>query len=723
MSPEDQTQNNENTNKGIEDDLIHEASIITNLDLSAVKTGYLQRLSPEDKEKYEKDPAERARVDTIITQIALQQASMAPSFATGRVGREIGSTPVPPGEEAIFVDTSLGVKKELHWPIEAEGKRQRMRQILINIENTKDPSGGEVNREPLTELSLLISHLRKESTEGLPRIEGDLSHANKELSEIKIKLSNKDLDEKSRKEQEELRVRLEGTEATGETEAVKGIISKMEETRAKLEVNKKLAEEMYNEFLSRLTLHASFLQFEKAGDVDTVQGAVTAITTQNLNFFFRDGKDIGLNTWEAFCIYEKEAEGFLKTKGTETDIFRNDIREKIKQAARKGGKEISDEDAISAQVNAERLWQMTARRAVKDELVDKTYKQPVGKEDPRKKAIKNGDLAAEELDFLGDASGGNFALRRIVRFDDWLYTQDKTMRPFIKLIDDIDLGTTDFLSSLPGQIEDYYKGILYSAKVASKKDLKTALDEAKEEAIVIAAALTGAEKNVPGKKAGDVEWTSSKYMDFSKVKWDVTNKDGTLLKELEAAAEILKQIQVPDEKDGKRGLSDDEIKKLLKIDFAIYNSENPMFSWALRKVTFPDKARDALLGKTAAFLRTPDANSLKGLVDTFSYQPKDQYKIKVTLIANLTELMMSDDARKLSISKLNLSGADAMIFELAKGLGLRPEDADKLSREKLGDTAWANFRIFVGQFGLDKGFFAFLSALLTGFLKEALNTK
>lgn len=605
-----------------------------------------------NKRAYETgDDAFKNAVLQSLTRRAMSLGRGISGLDTSRMG-SFDRPPIP-GKE-IRIDTTYGPRNvEGYSETDMNQNFQKMRQIMVNIESTRAPDGGDVNKESLMELSWVINHLRK-----------------------KVKISQ-DMDKR---------------------------------TKETITQNALMVERMYQELTSRLNLHGLFLQFSKSNDADSVNALLSQISKDEINLFlpgrYKDGSKSDLLIWQAFQLYEQNADAFLKARGTDVDKVRNQIKDAILP---QNGQSLTDVDRKSAQIMAEKLWSLLGRRAIKDKLVDKEYRTEateVDKKDEKK-----------VLEFEGEAAQGNFVLRRILSVEDWLISQGEIARPYLKLFRNVDLGTSDFLSGLPGQIESFWANKLYERYRAEGNDDISARILADENAEKIASVLTGIKKipkeredkdgkKVPIMKDGKqtTSWPKNNKVDLSQVNWDGRDENGNVL-------QVLKDI-----------LGEEESEQFEGIDFSIFG-DNSLGLWAFRKVMSADKARDAMINKTASFLRSPSEENLKPLVDVFSYQSENQHATKATLIGNLVGFLASSDASKIDSYKLNIAEADARIFALARSMGLTKEDALKISKETLGDSGWDNLRIFIGTFGVDKGILAFIVEFIVGIIKQGLSNK
>lgn len=447
-------------------------------------------------------------------------------------------------------------------------------------------------------------------------------------------------------------------------------------SRAEKEEDKVLGEKMYAEFEARTTFHAVYLKYIQAPDAASVKNILEPMKKEYLNTLFRDTPAV----WEAFLGYEANAKEFLRAREATIagEGSKSQVREKI---ARKVSLDLTDsednwEKFLWAQNIAERLWSVTGRRAAHDELQSKDPAVNI------EEAKAKGDLTWLDA----DATGGETAIRKINRVNDWVLTQKKDLRLFTELATDVDLSSKDFFSTLPGSVESYYRGILMNQYTNQRVTNPKQSAELEAERMV-SEMFRGLQK-VP--KKGKLSITDGGA-------WD--DQEWPRGRDLTTA---LQGIVWEDR----------------KIDFGMM-ADIPLNDWAYANLDQPDKARDALV----SYLRNPSDESLGKLSDVFAYQKGGQYETKRKLLENYVDFRMSDESAERELLKLNQAEADVLIHKVSVALGLNKDDAKEVVRRALGDDLFNKTIRMVQYFEVGKGFLAFLLGLLEGIAKSSFSSK
>lgn len=459
-----------------------------------------------------------------------------------------------------------------------------------------------------------------------------------------------------------------------------------------------LANEMYRELVARLVLHGAFLQFEKAGDADAVSGVVSNLLTDHLNFFFCDSSNLGLAVWGAFKYYEQHSREYLNATlmGPRINLFNRGVRESLAVDSRNIA--LSEADKISSQTIGEKLWQLTGRRAILDELVVGDNRLgPIATEDQK----KDPELG---LDFRGENSNGNWVLRRVLRFKDWLSTQKKSLRPQIQLLDGVDLQNMDYFSRLPSQLEDYYTNLLIQKYQVESKENKS---KAKTNAKIIVEALLGIQKKTiideDGKEVS--EWPKNEQLVLTRIKWD-GKQDGQLPPQLR---EFVEKGTLPEE--------------ALKIDFSIFNSETPMAYWSYRNMSAPDKVRDPLVASTDSLLRRPSYEAFQKLVNTVSYQSSGQHDTRAKLLENLVKFLRYENKTVFGAQNIPYATANNMIEAAARSNLILRRNVEAVKKGALkwlifsGNRASRGSRLFFHYFSLWDAITGMIGKIIEAVLK------
>lgn len=621
------------------------------------------RVHPEDAEAYRTAPTEE-----LLSRVSRQVLSTARSLGRrkGRLGlaKTLGEAPRRAAldtekEEIIMVTTEYG-DREVIWPKEDEAKIERMRHILNGVESESYPDGGDTWKYQLTELALVISSLLRSGQKEIMR-ESD-PQRNAELLMVH-------------------------------------------------EPRRILGEIMHKEFIARLYLHQGFLQYDKAGKTETIFQVHSLFFADHLNFFFRDSGSRDkkvmvkrIKIWEAMKYYEQHTNDYLDIRG---EYNLKKFRQKVRDEITKDEPTLSEQDIVSSQMLAERLWQITTRRVVKDNLV---------KQYTNISPSKN-DLDKGSVEFRSDAGGGNWAARKIMRFKEYTYTQIDAQRVIPKLLDGVDIGTEDFFKGYPGIIQGFYKKELYFRYKGEGLDEDEARRLAEEGSITITKVITGLEQVKINEK--DV-WEEEYARDTSDEPVLVDGKKQYLgYYNIEGFKWSLEDLAIEQQQ---------QIEQLLGrrpehlVDFSLMGT-NPMVSWSYRKIFKPDEVIEPFMGKVKAFLRTPSAENLIALADIFIYQTDRQWETKSRLVSNFVDYIRSKEAKNFGYIKPDRMMIDAVINNTARELGLNSEEVEKIAKEKLGKSIIANIGLGLSYFKADRFFFMFIFEIIKGIVQQALNIK
>lgn len=514
------------------------------------------------------------------------------------------------GTEWVTLSNVYG-RRRVEVPASDEGKTAWMRKRLNRVESTQSPDGGELYKEELQTTALLLNALGK----------------NKQHETLATKLSK--------------------------------------------------------EFSSRLTLHAINLQFAKAENIGAVQNLLGNVTDEQLKFFFIDSNDptqYNLPVWAAFQAYEQHSAEYLQAKSRhEIEQVEDKIKTEIKNklpANFQNRQPSSDVDAtlISAQSIAQRLWDITARYEMADQLVQKDTKaQPTAEE-----------VATGKVDMLGDYSNkGRFAFKRVISFDRWVYTQIENTRVQVKLLKDVNLKSSEYFDQVSSAMGDYYRDLLLNKYKTGNfqnengqnmnNNPTLAFQQAEKDGKMIASWLVpkiNAYRQIDpetGKESN--EWVEK--VDAKNIRWDGQPRDNA-----DSQDPIYKRIQDL--------IVEGALLEDPKIDFSILG-KNPMDFWMFRKVAQPDAARDALMGKPESFLRLPTIDSLQTIKDNFSYIGSSQFETKAYLAKNFILFSRKDQGNILDKPNTTLLEGDYLIQDLIRKGYFSKKDAD-LARKALWDS-------------------------------------
>ncbi len=422
-----------------------------------------------------------------------------------------------------------------------------------------------------------------------------------------------------------------------------------------------MAENMKRELMARAALHDFSLIYTKTTSADAISESAPILKAEHFNTLFKIPE-----IRKAFLIYENRAREFLAARGQR----KIDIQQEI-------AREIGNGDVVKgewAQRIAERLWRITGRAAFHDGLRPRDPQKP------------------EEVEFIGEGSGGDFVLRRVFKFKEWLQTSRKSTPVAENLLPYVDLKAVDFWSqvagSLEGNILKQLRGQFSEDELAQDpKQFKQKL---------------GVEN--------DNEFHGCNTL-FEYLKHRAEQTIGSTLgikkEEIEVGAELKWPKSL--EKIGQLDMSN--------IDFNLLG-EGFYGTYVYFNIASPEKARDALVGKTSSFLRQPSYDGLKQLVDIFGYQQADQYETKARLLEGFLRLAMSDEAKNWGLIKTDRMTADGAINNSKNDLGLPDQQRDVLRSRILGTSLISKARTILSSFRIMPGILASIWEFVTGFFKQ-----
>lgn len=495
-----------------------------------------------------------------------------------------------------------------------------------------------------------------------------------------------------------------------------------------------LAQKMYSELDTRTTFHSIYLQYQKAGDVAAIFGTLQQLRADQLEVLFKKVEGVA----EAFNIYENQAEEFIRASSNVTR--QNELRTRFAQDRRLiDSLPLKDEtaDKVAPVRIAERLWEMTGRRAMHDRLEVK---------DPAKDAksqVEKGDVQ-----FIGGSlTGGNFAERRILRLRDYMRTQVGIYNPQIQLLDGIDLKTNDFITNMVGDIENdqkkkfedsYRREIdqylreggeepeiyqrfqeLYNryfnegfAEYNDKGELKLS-----DKSITKGNAQASRDKAI--KRLAEIDaYNQTKYIlggelvndqvvgGLSKVRKRVESSgqeygeewEGDWLVKWEekngkwAKRKVLLDAPDPDSAEIQPETAPQFITKIRwgEIDFGALG-DNPMLGWSLYSVQMPDAVRPLVMSEKAdSFLRKPTYDTLKAMNETLIYLTSGWKEAKTKLLQNLVVFQRTQQKKALGIPNISYVEGDEMIINAVRDIFITQDEKKKVD-DALGKTGWLGF--------------------------------
>lgn len=447
------------------------------------------------------------------------------------------------------------------------------------------------------------------------------------------------------------------------------------------QIREDLHTRLYKEYAARSYLNQAYVAYEKAEVIEGVKGAVSAMRYEWMNTLFRDVPELkyllqfyvknGVDFTEKGDSQKKNAfrERALAyaSNAEKAEKMRSDATAKLygneeDRAKLYDGKQVDSkvleykaDDLIWAQNLAERMWQMTGRRASQDPTV--------------------GDWSENLVDFGDDPQGGNLAIRKVLAWKRWLLTRKESERPHLELTEGIDLDENDFVTQIANKVLDQRRDEIVkaieklnpAAVEAIKAGFKTEKDRASNEKIIAEAetkyselfaamALNDKYKHLvkrdqeTQKYVGDTSAVEDVTYEGQQIETDHIGKKGPY-KIKNANGEIVEtKNYVFDSSIKAKSVNFEEVD-WDNFDFRIFGT-NPMAYWAYRNIENPDKARDALIKGDETFLRHPNPATLKTAASAMDYLSAKRWAMKVTLANRYFEFLQTDKAEEALQTKI-----------------------------------------------------------------------
>lgn len=629
----------------------------------------------------------------------------------------------------VIVDTQTGIEKAYYWYKDADKRVKQLREYLNKVEDTLASEGRQTQQLMMQELSLILPVLAGEPVGG--RIEEFIDGQ-------KIRLT----DPESLKTDPEI--------------------------RNKREKIKKHGELMTEEFIRRLHFHQFYVGYFEAGDTNTIAGVITKMYPQLIHFVMRDSNvaytknqivdpkypenkitetgatsRANLAVKRAFRWFEKNSFEFLRASDEGQELLRNQL---IKDIAREMQIEISDEQIAkkdfeseydnlrSAQVLAERFWEMSLRRHKHDVLINTKGHAIRSRDDAKKQA------EAGELDFASKAKNGNFAARRATAIKSRLYTQAKNFGFQLDLIDDVDFWEKDVLSPLPGDLESHFRDqfTIFYGKAGITDARRQAWNDAKK----ITEAIIGIKKtgamSLEGENTSD--WTTgdwpetfdqdpegkfygdlNKYTDLNDMVWRIEDLDELAEpsdQDIRAGIKLTKEARreiLQDFKDGKiDGKQVQEVKDELKDGFINYNFriDSPAAK-AQRHFNNVDQIRAEFEGKDDSLLSSPSEKKLVDTCQMLRYMAGARYINQILMSANFLKFREKNDLLHSAFM------TDLEIAGIAANLNLNKNQMNQLREIAQGKMhLYKPLSVLLAYSGASGFFSEFLRELVKEILEE-----
>lgn len=414
--------------------------------------------------------------------------------------------------------------------------------------------------------------------------------------------------------------------------------------------DKDLGKELKKIFLARLRLHGVYQQFSKAPTAKDVLQVLAPVTAEELNTLFKEIPEVR----KAFMLLEARAEEFLG--GSEKD--RKDIIEKIANETVGEKPDIEylrDIDHLWAERIAERLWEITGRRAIRDRLIPSELEKDKNPEEALNYAYNR---QGEVIFLSGGATAGRFYLRRALQFKRYARQTSGLYRPFFQLLDGWDLGAKDVFTRL---VETTYE----TKRKENFGNKSMTLDEKEGLANKVAEFFKDKNGNpLPYTidEKGDVKWPMM-------VDWEeIPRSEGPKMGERRTHpyANHLQNIDWSE------------------VDFNTIGGGKgtyPLLEWALYYISYPDDARGTLLGQDELFLQNPTYESLKKTANAFVYLGARANEVKEVLFTNYLNFAGMEYQQALGKRNLSKIELDREIGHAVVDKFIRDKKANDLREE------------------------------------------
>lgn len=408
------------------------------------------------------------------------------------------------------------------------------------------------------------------------------------------------------------------------------------------ENRRKQGETLRKEEKARIALHTGFMGFKLANSIDDIRKALmNTIWAPHITWAMQQGIIV-----EALQYLEDNAEKYIEATQSHPERVEGEDElqspaklppAKLKEFKDKAVEELGTLTQVEGEISpeaamriAERIWQFTGRMALHDRLIVK----PDG-----------------HWDFLGDAKGGAFQMRKLLKFNEWLFTQYGE-HWFPELLSDVNLETPDWFEWDANIFErDEYKTSPDASLFTTKKE-----DWWKS--------LSGSD-NVPGERVhrkveGNLERKTNK-INFRAINW----------------------------------------KKVNFVDIG----ERPFDFWTYRKLSQPEEARSEL-SKDDGLLKSAAPDALFKFRDKLSYLSDRHWTNNEHLLINLIDFMEKSNLKKMGRGNIKFDQKDLLIEEAVSHGFIKKAQAQHIEELVLGWQRWPRrvnsifdiFKFFSGVF-------------------------
>jgi hypothetical protein len=438
-------------------------------------------------------------------------------------------------------------------------------------------------------------------------------------------------------------------------------------TRLLLDPNRREeGEAMRREEKARIALHSGYLNFKLANSIEDVQNALrNTIWSPHIGWamqqdlvidalqYYEDHaekyiqatqkhtlaeeskiKDYDPNARPAdkMADFEKGAKEHLEGIAAKYKAEFNDLRQREKDLSPEERGRLEDlrhqlDSVDAARRIGERIWIFTGRFAEHDRLI-----------------LKIDDDGKKQWDFLGDAKGGAFQVRRLRRFHEWLYTQYGD-HWFPEVIDGVNLHTPDWFTFGERNFRNY-PGEGSGGFIVNQGDpvvIKGHDDYHRE-----------IEKGIKR------QFTK---FNFRAIRW----KDRTHIN------------AVTDEKGNKKLEKTIVARGVNMTDIA----ERPYDFWTYRMMAQPEGARKELI-KEHGFLKDPTAENLWKIADLLSFRGLAHWENNKIMLNNLLDFLSHDNWKKLRRANITLDKKDSLIEEAVQHHAIHVEQMKEVEDRQLG---------------------------------------
>lgn len=551
--------------------------------------------------------------------------------------------------EEIQIVTQTGLKEKVHWPKSAEGKIKHFRSVMFDIEDNFAEENTGTHRGSVNELFGVVSALRQES-----------DPAKQELRAIGEKL----FEEFTRRYAfQAVYVKYAtAADANGVAEGAAGTYDLMQ-----------------NLILRDLD-HGFYDQYDQVDPENPNVKVKKDLTAESKN----------LRVWKSFNWYHKNAKKIRETANDEQQSWHDKLQQELIDSG------MDKDDAASSQILGQRMWEITLRRSMDDEIVNTDTLQGYDTSTPEGRKKLEEDAKNRKVDFKGNVKGGTQFARRTGLLSQWLWTQWGNYRfKSLDLVEGIDFNNRDMFAHIPGDLEGFLKKellIIYNSTpvdigngVISTIDPKATGEYVSKQATKIAEAIIGVKKD---------KWSkSSKLVDFSQLVFEIEDLDNlerpSDMSEAEFVSwkaerkEILEMYKYDETKTVDQNNSNKENARIrianhFKGGYFDFKRVRPASAMVSSSFKGQEEIR-GFLTKPDGILRNPTAKSALAFAQTFNFLNAGQFERYIQAIRDY--IIFEKRGGFFGDTGLSSERAEIIINELALKLQLNEKEVADLKRD------------------------------------------